>query len=248
LLYERFKEAIMKKELKPATTEKSAENQKAPARSVLRRQREKAHRHQTILDAAETLFATKGYHNTSITEIADLAEVSVGTVYFYFKNKDALLAQLTEAIGLEIRKVVGREFQKADGGLKGFEQAGLSFFKNFCIPHPGKVALLFRETVGQGQLVEERRKSIFMHLIKDVENALRGIAENQGSTFSSLMPPEVMAVCIVGIYERVAYQYLLWNDQPKKNRSKEILAVGKIAVSFLMGGVKDLMTRIDDND
>ncbi len=238
----------MKKEPKPPGKGKSAEKDKAPARSVLRRQREKAHRHDTILNAAETLFAAKGYHNTSITEIADLAEVSVGTVYFYFKNKDALLAHLTDAIGLEVRKVVGREFQNAAGGLKGFEQAGLSFFRNFCVPHPGKVALLFRETVGQGNLVEERRKSIFMHLIKDVENALRSIAENQGSTFSSNMPPEVMAVCIVGIYERVAYQYLLWNNQPKKDRSKEIMAVGKIAVSFLMGGVKDLMARIDDSD
>lgn len=219
---------------------------KAPSRSALRRQREREQRSRTILDAAETLFAEKGYHKTSITEIADMAEVSVGTVYFYFKNKDALLAQLTEAIGLEIRRVVGREFQQAAGGLSGFEQAGLSFFNNFCIPYPGKVALLFRETVGQGHQVEARRKKIFMQLIKDVEGALRGIARNQGSTFAAAMPPEVMAVCIVGIYERVAYHYLLWNDEPKKDRSKEIMAVGKIAVSFLMGGVKNLMATMED--
>jgi AcrR family transcriptional regulator len=218
---------------------------KPPSRSALRRQREREHRYQTILAAAETLFSRKGYRKTSITEIADLAEVSVGTVYFYFKNKDALLAQLTEAIGLEIRRVVGREFQKGAGGINGFEQAGLSFFKNFCIPNPGKVALLFRETVGQGRQVEERRKKIFMQLIKDVENALRGIAQDQGSAFAASMPPEVMAVCIVGIYERVAYHYLLWNDEPEKDHSREVMAVGKIAVSFLMGGVKDLMTRIE---
>jgi hypothetical protein len=49
----------------------------------------------------------------------------------------------------------------------------------------------------------------------------------------------------VGIYERVAYHYLLWNDEPEKDHSREVMAVGKIAVSFLMGGVKDLMTRIE---
>jgi AcrR family transcriptional regulator len=215
--------------------------QATPSRSALRRQREKEQRFQTILNAAETLFTEKGYHKTSITEIADLAEVSVGTVYFYFKSKDDLLAQLTESIGLQIRQLVGRQFQEAAGGLKGFQQAGLSFFENFCIPHPGKVALLFRETVGQSAEVEARRKKIFGDLLNDVENAIRNIAQSENKRFAAAMTPEVMAVCIVGIYERVAYHYLLWKESKPKSRSKEILEVGKIAVRFLMGGVNDLI-------
>jgi AcrR family transcriptional regulator len=215
--------------------------QATPSRSALRRQREKEQRFQTILNAAETLFTEKGYHKTSITEIADLAEVSVGTVYFYFKNKDDLLAQLTESIGMQIRQLVGRRFQEAAGGLKGFQQAGLSFFENFCIPHPGKVALLFRETVGQSAEVEVLRKKIFDDLLNDVENAIRNIAQSENKRFAAAMTPEVMAVCIVGIYERVAYHYLLWKESKPKSRSKEILEVGKIAVRFLMGGVNDLI-------
>ncbi|MFZ1984280.1 MAG: TetR/AcrR family transcriptional regulator [Desulfatitalea sp.] len=212
-----------------------------PSRSALRRQREKEQRFQTILNAAETLFTEKGYQKTSIIEIADLAEVSVGTVYSYFKNKDDLLAQLTESIGLQIRQLVGRQFQEAAGGLEGFQQAGLSFFENFCIPHPGKVALLFRETVGQSAEVEACRKKIFGDLLNDVENAIRTIAQSENKRFAAAMTPEVMAVCIVGIYERVAYHYLLWKESKKKSRSKEILEVGKIAVRFLMGGVNDLI-------
>lgn len=166
---------------------------------------------------------------------------ALGTVYFYFKNKDDLLAQLTESIGLQIRQLVGRRFQEAAGGLKGFQQAGLSFFENFCIPHPGKVALLFRETVGQSAEVEARRKKIFGDLLNDVENAIRNIAQSENKRFAAAMTPEVMAVCIVGIYERVAYHYLLWKESKPKSRSKEILEVGKIAVRFLMGGVNDLI-------
>ncbi len=215
--------------------------QPLPSRSALRRQREKEQRQRTILDAAEKLFVEKGYHKTSITEIADLSEVSVGTVYFHFKNKEDLLARLTEDIGLEIRRVVGRRFEKAADGLKGFQQAGLSFFKNFCIPYPGKVALLFRETVGQSEVVETRRKQIFSDLRQDVENALRGIAREKKSKFASALAPEVMAVCILGIYEKVAYHYLLWHEDKKPARAKEIMTVGKLAVAFLMGGVSDLI-------
>jgi len=70
-----------------------------PTRSELRRQREREQRFQSILDAAENLFAKKGYHHTNMDEVADLAEVSVGTVYFYFKNKEDLISKMLEKIG-----------------------------------------------------------------------------------------------------------------------------------------------------
>ncbi|MBW2637706.1 MAG: helix-turn-helix transcriptional regulator, partial [Deltaproteobacteria bacterium] len=70
---------------------KAKEDDTNLSRSALRRLREKEQRFKTILSAAETLFARKGYNQTSIEEIADLAEVSTGSVYFYFKNKEDLL-------------------------------------------------------------------------------------------------------------------------------------------------------------
>ncbi len=60
----------------------SGDQEIIPSRSALRRLREKEQKYNTILKAAETLFAQKGYHQTSIEEIADLAEVSTGAVYF----------------------------------------------------------------------------------------------------------------------------------------------------------------------
>ncbi|MBU1697778.1 MAG: TetR/AcrR family transcriptional regulator, partial [Proteobacteria bacterium] len=60
-------------------------------RSALRRQREKELRRSTILTAAEKLFAQKGYRKTRIEDIADIAEISVGSVYGHFKNKEDLL-------------------------------------------------------------------------------------------------------------------------------------------------------------
>jgi len=47
-----------------------------------------------ILRASLELFASKGYHNTSVGEIAKLAEVAKGLVYNYFESKEALLEAL----------------------------------------------------------------------------------------------------------------------------------------------------------
>jgi TetR/AcrR family transcriptional regulator len=43
-----------------------------------------------LLDAAEEVFGRKGFHDTTLKEIAELAEFSVGSVYSFFENKDDL--------------------------------------------------------------------------------------------------------------------------------------------------------------
>eukprot|EP00828_Plagiopyla_frontata_P005852 TRINITY_DN12443_c0_g1_i1.p1 TRINITY_DN12443_c0_g1~~TRINITY_DN12443_c0_g1_i1.p1 ORF type:complete len:207 (+),score=18.96 TRINITY_DN12443_c0_g1_i1:159-779(+) len=53
------------------------------------------HKVDSILDAAQRLFAQKGFEATPVSEIAALAEVSPGTVIYYFKSKDNLLFIVT---------------------------------------------------------------------------------------------------------------------------------------------------------
>jgi AcrR family transcriptional regulator len=43
-----------------------------------------------LLDAAEEVFGTKGYHAATLKEVAELAEFSVGSVYSFFTSKDDL--------------------------------------------------------------------------------------------------------------------------------------------------------------
>ena len=59
-----------------------------------RRERERERRRQQILSAAKDLFITKGVSFTTIEDIANKAELSQGTIYFYFKNKEELYASL----------------------------------------------------------------------------------------------------------------------------------------------------------
>jgi len=209
---------------------------KKTTRSKLRRQREREQRYLTILAAAETLFAQKGYHTTSMEEIADLAEVSVGTVYFYFKNKEDLILQMLEKIGYQLRNLLGKEFEHADGSIEGFKRAGIIFFDEFCLKYPEKVAIFFRETAGQSQRLESHRKKIFDKLIGDVQKALLRVSDNLGVRYQSNFSAEVMAVSIMGMYERIAYQYLIW-----ENRSKDLETLGHDAVDFIVGGIRNLI-------
>ncbi|MEO6885499.1 MAG: TetR/AcrR family transcriptional regulator [Jatrophihabitantaceae bacterium] len=55
-----------------------------------RMQRRKERSQQAMLDAAETLFAEDQFTAIRIEDIASMADVSVGTVYTYFGNKDGL--------------------------------------------------------------------------------------------------------------------------------------------------------------
>ena len=51
-----------------------------------------------ILEAAAQLFAEKGFHRTTTKDIAQAADVSEGTLYNYFDNKEDLLFGIMEKL------------------------------------------------------------------------------------------------------------------------------------------------------
>jgi AcrR family transcriptional regulator len=67
------------------------------------RARQKADRHQRILQAASELFRKSGYEGAKIEAIAALAEVSIGTIYNYYQNKGDLLVAI---VAMEVNEVL----------------------------------------------------------------------------------------------------------------------------------------------
>lgn len=61
-----------------------------------RKHREKQEMRQMILDAAKSIFLEKGFHNTSLRNIAEQIAYSPGTIYLYFKDKDEIFHALHE--------------------------------------------------------------------------------------------------------------------------------------------------------
>ena len=60
-----------------------------------RKEREKERRRQQIMVAAKRVFIEKGFGGATMEDIAREAELSAGTLYLYFKNKNELYASLT---------------------------------------------------------------------------------------------------------------------------------------------------------
>jgi AcrR family transcriptional regulator len=59
-------------------------------------------KHKLILETAMKLFASSGYHNTSISKIAKEAAISKGLIYNYFDSKEDLLKELISQVTDEI--------------------------------------------------------------------------------------------------------------------------------------------------
>jgi AcrR family transcriptional regulator len=64
--------------------------------TLTRKERDRQLRQEDILKAAEHVFAVKGFHKATIQDIAGEAEYAAGTIYLYFKDKEALYLALLE--------------------------------------------------------------------------------------------------------------------------------------------------------
>jgi len=115
---------------------------------VSRREREKLQRRRAILDAAERIFALRGFHGASMDQIAQEAEFAPGTLYLYFKDKNQLYSalfrrKLTEMVeGIE---EAGRSvsdplegLQKAIRAQCEFNDRNREFFEVLRRHHPGE--------------------------------------------------------------------------------------------------------------
>ena len=60
-----------------------------------RKERERERRRQQIIVAAKRVFSEKGFNKATMEDIANEAELSPGTLYLYFKNKEELYASLS---------------------------------------------------------------------------------------------------------------------------------------------------------
>ena len=67
-----------------------------------------------ILEAAAETFAEQGYEQTTTHHVAERAGVSVGALYRYFANKEALVVELYRRYVSELRDRLVAEFPIAD--------------------------------------------------------------------------------------------------------------------------------------
>jgi AcrR family transcriptional regulator len=90
-----------------AVSRKASKHLKIKNRSLVEK------RQQQISDSAMKLFAEKGYHNTSVRNIAELSNISTGSIYDYVRNKEDILFLVSKRFFDNLEK----EMEKAQKGL-----------------------------------------------------------------------------------------------------------------------------------
>lgn len=96
-----------------------------------RKERELALRQAIIFDAAEAVLAERGYHGASVDEVAKRAEISVGTLYNLFGNKENLFASLIERNIDLLRQTVAARAEAAATGIDKLHAAVDGVFAYF---------------------------------------------------------------------------------------------------------------------
>ena len=86
---------------------------------AVRREEEKERRRAEILDAAETLYAKKGWDGLTVDQVARTARLSRALVYVYFRDKEDLLFAIGERA---MRLLRDRFLAAAAGTALGMDQ------------------------------------------------------------------------------------------------------------------------------
>jgi len=113
-----------------------------------------------IIDIATKVFATNGYHGTTVKDVVEEADISVGTFYFYFKNKEDLFETLYDELSEEFYIALYSSLENINSELDlGFSRAIAFFLKVIEINRPlAKIMLI--EAVGLNPRFEQKRAEV----------------------------------------------------------------------------------------
>src|SRR6476620_3904945 len=126
-------------------------------------------RRSQILDAALVCFAKRGFHQASMHDISAEAGISVGLIYRYFENKEAVISAMADRHKQEIGEVLERARQ-APTLLESFE---ILFTAHCCEDAPQLVSAFVVDLYA-----EASRNPRVADLVRDVlQTAMDGVTE-----------------------------------------------------------------------
>src|SRR6201997_3762189 len=126
-------------------------------------------RRSQILDAALACFAKRGFHQASMHDISAEAGISVGLIYRYFENKEAVISAMADRHKKEIGEVLDRARQ-APTLLESLE---ILFTAHCCESEPRVISAFVVDLYA-----EASRNPPVADLVRDVlKTSMEGVAE-----------------------------------------------------------------------
>ena len=122
-----------------------------------------------ILDAALICFAKRGFHQVSMHDISAEAGISVGLIYRYFENKDAVISAMADRHKKEIHEVLERA-RRAPTLLESLE---ILFTAHCCENEPRVISAFVVDLYA-----EASRNPRVADLVRDVlQTAMDGVTD-----------------------------------------------------------------------
>jgi len=160
---------------------------------------------QRQLESAETLFAKKGYFDTSIVDITQAANVALGTFYLYFPSKLAifqeLVHQLNQNLRLHLRKALKGSTTRAE-----IERAGFQAFFEFVNRHRNLYSV-----VSQAELVDPELYRWYYRSL--AESYTHGLSKAIDRGEMNALDAETIAWCLMGMAHFLGMRWMLWEGK-----------------------------------
>jgi len=193
----------------------------------------KERRREDILGAAKRVFAKKGFHATTIADVAKAARISYGSVYWYFDSKDALFHALMDSEELALRRhidnaVAGIDPRSAVDGEAAFRASVRATFE-FFESDRDVVKLLFRDSYVLGQRFDRHLAGIYEGFIGDIEHTI-ATAQAVGQVIDA--PARMVAFSMAALISQLALRRLTTDDGVPAD------VVADFVVTLLLDGLR----------
>jgi AcrR family transcriptional regulator len=171
-----------------------------------------------ILDAALSVFSSKGYYDTKLDEIAEESQSSKGSIYFHFPNKEKLFIALVDQFANVLERNVTQAIASEPKGMGRVRLALASVLDTFGkYRRPAKILLV--QAVGLGTVFEKKRMEVtdrFAALIKSYLDEAIEIGEIEA------VDTEVVAHAWMGAIYNVVIQWV-YTGEPTPERIMDAL-------------------------
>ncbi|MBN1844070.1 MAG: TetR/AcrR family transcriptional regulator [Sedimentisphaerales bacterium] len=177
--------------------------------SQSRKERERQRRTEEILEAAEKVFTEKGFHRTTVEDVAVQAEYSVGTLYNFFPSKELLYQSMIEhrfqRLSDQMNALLAEAADPMDF-LRRYIQGKI----DLCYQHELFVKLYTQERMGDrfadSQLWKDKIEDLYVQFRRLLaDNFRRGAAEGR---FRRDITPEDMVSALEGLTDGFMYDWL----------------------------------------
>jgi len=202
--------------------------------TLTRREREREQHKREILDAAEEIFATRGFAEATIEDIAKKADFAVGSIYNFFNGKNDLIHNvLLRLIRLRIAEIEKTVVPKINDPILALRMLTDQWVAHY-MRHGAFLRIAMIARMSEGKLDFQGEGDLELRdLMKSYTELISRIFEaGMGAGVVHKIKPEHAYAIFEGICRTFVMMWKFKNDtRPKEALADELFAAAKIALT-----------------